>query len=442
MSYEKNSRAIGTNRFTPIGQATVNTLGQFIPNANTPRPNMVNNQDLQNGLAKLPTDINVGLQKMLSEQHIINEYFEKSIFLEGEVDTYRAFFEKEVISKSSGSLSKTFLKHEGMDENPMTAALTGLMTSWEPQLNEVSISGTSIEITTNAYGRIMKKHRYTEELQTVDFYGAMAMEFANNANRTLGKLAGARLYEGSSKLFVKSVAAFDPSNPTAPRLELGAAATDVAAPLNWASILEAKHQLQNYQEQFTIVNQTSGAIEHQKRLRSIGGWKGLDYILVVSRNGYEQLLADPDIKRDYVVNGGILASEFINHTFAINSSYKGVRVQITDNPVYITKEATPKVDFTGVNGQATLLECAFLIGGGNSRIGIELSVEGEQEIINVGYDEDRKTDIFGLLSFTAWKVVMDFSVIRPECVWTIPFARTANIKSGNPVANTTITWKE
>lgn len=419
---------MSTINVTPPGQAGVNTFGQLQPSANTMRPNMMNGTDQGNGLPSMPKDFNQGLQKNLEQIRIMNANFEMDIFERGLSDSYRKFFDKEMIPLHSGSLTKVFTKSEGMDEDPLSAQLKGLA-GWNVSWNEVSSSFYQIEVKANSWGRYMKRQRFVDDLSYFDWFGEMERRFTDNAARTINNLAGMRLVEGSSKLYVASVAAFDPTDPLKPRLTLGTDPSKVDSNLTWAALQEAVAQMENYKEQYTIVNQTNGSIEHGTRFARIPGWKGGNYIVLVGSNGYRQLLEDENFKREYVLNGGFMAQDVLQRKVGINSPIYGMLIEIVDNPMYIQKNATLKANCTGTVAGDENLECAFVIGG-NYRIGIELMLEGYTKTINVGYEEDKKVDPFGLLSYYGWMSIIDFQLIHPECVWMIPYKKTTRIVTG------------
>ena len=107
------------------GQQVVNTFGQMYPQNATPRPNTVNGTDLNNGLVSAPKTMNVGLQKEYENLRLLAETFEAEIAMRGNED-YRKYFDKFSIPLHEQTLVKTFMKSTGIDEDPATAAVTGL----------------------------------------------------------------------------------------------------------------------------------------------------------------------------------------------------------------------------------------------------------------------------------------------------------------------------
>ncbi len=419
------------------GQQVVNTFGQMYPQNATPRPNTVNGTDLNNGLVSAPKTMNVGLQKEYENLRLLAETFEAEIAMRGNED-YRKYFEKHTIPLHEQTLVKTFMKSTGIDEDPATAAVTGLA-GWDPSWNEVAIKGSSIEVTTNAYGRFYKKHRFADDFMKINWYEELANKFANNAVRTLNNLAGIRAYNGSNKIFVQSVAAYDEKNPHAARLTLGADASTVDAPLSWEVLKEAVHLMQNYEEPYVVVNPADGTLSTKKRKAVITGYEGSAYMVVLGWNGYNQLLDDVEFRKTFVLNGGYAAEQIANRTLGVNTPFLDLKFDIIDNPLTISKATNPVVKTDG----SQALEVAFVIGGSQGvTTAVELSLEGWTKMINVGYEEDKKVDTFSLLAVVGWISVTDFSVIRNEAWYAIPYKKTSYVLAGTPTASTDVVWKE
>lgn len=426
-----NARAVPTP-----GVAKVNTIGQLWPNNATPRPNMVNGQNLNNGLPSMPKDINQGLAKQQENIRLLADTFEQEI-AESNVVGYRRYFTRQVIPLHEQSLSKMFMKSTGIDEDPATAALTGIE-GWDPKINEVAIKGSSIEVTTNAYGRMFKKHRFAEDIMKIRWYDELANKFADNAVKTLDNLAGIRAYQGSNKLFVSSVAAFDEGNPHAARLTLGADASAVDAFLTWDTLREAVYLMQNYEETYTVVG-SNGDLTTKKRKAVITGFYGNAYAVVLGWNGYNQLCNDPEFRKAFVVNGGFYAEQVATQTLGINTPFLGMKFDIVNIPITISKASSPVIATDGTQE----LEVAFVVGGSNgATTAVELTLEGWTKMINVGYDEDKKVDLFGLLAVVGWISITDFAVIRNEAWYAIPYKKSTYVSSGNAIPSADVTWKE
>lgn len=438
MNFNNNNNNGMMGRVVPIpGQSNVNTIGSMFPGNAATRPNQVNGQSLNNSIGSFPATLNTGLEKQWENIRLLAETFEKEISLANELG-YRKYFTPQSIPQHLSTMSKTFMKSTGIDENPITAAITGL-TGWDPKWNEVAISGSSIEITTNAYGRFYKKHRFSDDISKVDWYGELASKFKDNANRTLDNLAAIRMYEGSNKLFVESIAAFDPLTPLAPRITLAADASKVNTHLTWDAIKEAKFIMENHKEEYNIVNPATGALVKAYRHNPIAGYDGQNYLVVLSRNGYNQLMSDPQFRESYIVNGGYYAQAAAEETLGISSPMFHLKFEIVNNPLTISKQAEPIVSTEGQQA----LECCFVIGGNNgAQIAVELSWEGQTRMINIGYEDSPKVDPFALLSVIGWITVTDFAVIRNECIYCIPFQKNKLVIAGNPVASKNVLWKE
>lgn len=421
------------------GHSGVNTIGTMYPNNATNRPNSINGVDLNNSLGSFPKDIQ-GYQDYIQNQVYLDEVFLKEIEYAG-VESYRQFFAKKVIPLHQNTTSMAFQKMAGIDTNPLTAAVTGL-TGWEAKWNEVASSISQIVITTNAYGRFMKKHRFADDITRANYFGELEMMFAENARITLEKLAGVRLLEGASKLYVESVDAFDPANPYAARLTLGANPSTIDAHLTWDHLQEAVFSMQNFKETYNIVNATSGAIETATRAAIIDGYQGEYYRVLVSRSGYRQLLQDQQFLDTFVIHGGAYAQDVANRSLGITSPFLQLRIELLTFPLTIEKTTDLKISTEGDKA----LEVAFVIGNGSSQlgggVGIELSLEGWTKLINVGYDEDKKVDVFGLLSLTGWLSVIDFTVIYSQSVIAIPYLKSTNVKAGAIQVPTTPEWKK
>lgn len=428
----------GTPFAVPVpGASDVNTIKQMFPGNSTDRTNPINGTDLKNSLGSFPKTMNDGLAKQWENIRLLAETFEPHIASRG-FEGHRKIFSKVEIPLHSNTLSMTFMKTSGIDENPVTAAITGL-TGWDPKWNEVAITGSSVEITTNAYGRFYKRHRFAEDISTINWFEELAMYFRDNATRTLDNLASIRLFEGSNKLFVKQINAFNEQTPFAPRLQLGASAAEVNANLNWESLKEAKHLMQDYTEVYNIVNPQTGAITEGRRKAVIPGYYGDNYLVLVSANGHNQLMADPEFRKQFVINGGYYAQSVVEQTLGLSTPVMHFQLEIVKNPLTISKAQTPIVSTEGQQA----LECAFVIGGNNgARIAVELSLQGWTKMINIGYEDSAKIDPFSLLSLSGWMTVTDFSVIRNECIYCIPYVKQTFVASGNVSAPTNPTWKK
>lgn len=434
------SQVKANNPISPAipGHSGVNTISSMYPNNAANRPNEINKTDLNNSLGSFPKEFQ-SYQDYVSNQVILEQVFLKEIEVAG-TESYRQFFAKKQIPLHMQTTAMSFQKMAGIDSNPLTAAVSGL-TGWEAKWNEVASSISQITITTNAYGRFMKKHKFTEDITRANYFGELEMMFADNARITLEKLAGVRLLEGASKLYVESVDKYDPQNPYAPRLTLAANPSTVDAYLTWDHLQEAVFSMQNFKETYNIVNPTSGAIEKATRAAIIPGYQGQYYVVLVSRNGYRQLLEDRNFLDTFVINGGFYAQAVANQNVGIASPFLQLQIQLVDYPLTIEKTTDLKISTEGDKA----LEVAFVIGNGSSQlgggVGIELSLEGWTKLINVDYDEDRKVDVFGLLSLQGWLAVIDFTVIYSQSVVAIPYKNSTYIKTGQIQVPTTPTWK-
>lgn len=421
------------------GHSGVNTIGTMYPNNAPNKPNNINGVDLNNSLGSFPKTIS-GYQDYIQNQVYLEEAFLREIEYSG-VESYRQFFAKKVIPLHMNTTSMAFQKMAGIDTNPLTASVTGL-TGWEAKWNEVASSISQIVVTTNAYGRFMKKHRFAEDISRANYFGELESMFAENARITIEKLAGVRLLEGASKMYVEAVDAFDPANPYAPRLALATNPSTIAAHLTWDHLQEAVFSMQNFKETYNVVNPTSGAIETATRAAVIDGYQGEYYRVLVSRNGYRQLLQDQQFLDTFVIHGGYYAQDVATKKLGITSPFLQLQIELLTFPLTIEKTTDLKISTEGDKA----LEVAFVIGNGSSQlgggVGIELSLEGWTKLINVGYDEDKKVDVFGLLSLTGWLAVIDFTVIYPQAVIAIPYLNSTYVKSGDIQVPTTPAWKK
>lgn len=404
-------------------------------------PGTLGPNNLNNGLYKTPSNFDQGLLDKIQNLAILSDTFEQRIFEKGMHD-YRQIYSKEVIGMHEGTLSRLFYKSVGIDERPGTAEIEGLG-GWEQSWNEVTNAANGISVTVRAWGRFYKTHRLTDDIQKIRFYTELARDFADNAPITLNNLAGIRLYEGANPIFVTSVAAYNPANPNAPRLTLGADASTVGSSLTWDALKEAKHLMQNYQEPYIELkadpdNAGQSIATTQYRHAYIGGHQGDSYLVLLGWNGYDQLLNDSEFRAVYVVNGGVSQSDVLGKTLGITTPVMQFKFEIVKVPITISKAANPEIATDG----SLELEVAFVIGGSNgARVAIELSLEGWTKFINIGYEDSRKVDIFGLLSITGWMAVMDFKVIRNEAVYAIPYTKRSYVAAGaNNVPNNTV-WK-
>ncbi len=416
------------------GSSGVNGLAQFQPQNAPLRSSTLNGEAMNNGLPKMPLDFNQGLKNQLLNLRQISDTFEQDVAILG-FTNYRGMFAKDTLPTGTGSLSKVYMKDFGMDESPETAGLVGLF-EWNQTLNEVSTAAVSIEITCTAWARFYKFNRMVEEVSLIDWKSRIAARFASNANNTLNNLAGYRLYEGSQKLFVNSVATFDPKNPYAARLTLGADASTVDSYLTIVALKEAVYLMENYKQQYVVV-QKDGTIKKESRISRIPGNPDGSYTVKLGRNGHRQIMQDPDFTRTFVETGGHYQESVVDGSLGVTSPVFGLKFELVDNPLTITKEASPKASSTG----AGALECAFVVGNGGV-IGYELSLAGSTKMINVGYEEDKKVDPLSMLSFTAWMAVVDFGVINNEALICIPYKKATNVISGNVVVPAEPSWKE
>lgn len=414
------------------------------------RDNKLGGQTLQNTFPNFPEHFNEGLDESRANLRILAETFQDDVASRGEEGYRQVFAQKYTIPLHMGTLAKQFMKSTGIDESPYTAGVTGIDT-WNPTWNEVTLEGSAVEATTHIWGRFFKRNKFTEDIGSINWFAEIQKKFAPNASRTLDNLAGIRLYEGANKLFIKSVDPFDPTDPAKARIALGASETEVAAGLTFDALKEAQWLMQNYQEDYTTVDPLSGTVTStNKRLAVIRGVGGGDiYKVLVGRNGYHQILNDPDFRNAYVVNGGQYASDIVNMRLGISSPVFGLSIDVVDNPITIMPSKAgpaakePSYPFIDVNGQGSL-EVAFVYGGNESNdIAVELSLEGWTKIIDVGYDEDRKVDPFGLLAFTGWVAAVDFTVIQNEAIYAVVYTKKAPyVKNGNPVNPLANQWKK
>lgn len=436
MEFNKRDLGVSARAVPTPGVAKVNTIAQLWPNNATVRPNTVNGTNLNNGLVSMPKDINQGLAKQQENLRLLADTFEAEIAMRSNED-YRRYFTRVTIPLHEQSLSKMFMKSTGIDEDPTTAALTGIE-GWDPKINEVAIQGSSIEVITNAYGRMFKKHRFAENIMKIRWYDELASKFADNASRTLNNLAGIRAYNGSNKIFVKSVAAFDESNPHAARLTLGADASTVDAFLTWDTLREAVYLMQNYEETYTVVNQSNGDLSTKKRKAVVTGFYGNAYAVVLGWNGYNQLCNDPEFRKAFIVNGGLYAEQVATQTLGVNTPFLGMKFDIINTPITISKASSPVVATDGTQE----LEVAFVVGGSNGvTTAVELTLEGWTKMINVDYDEDKKVDLFGLLAIVGWISITDFAIIRNEAWYAIPYKKSSYVLSGDATPSADVVWK-
>lgn len=428
------------NSNTIPGNSNVNTMSQLYPALNTPHSNTIGSSgDLGNGVMTAPSNYGqLTLAQMLENIRLINETFEASLSMRGELG-FRALFDKDTIPQHSGTFSRTYIKAQGIDTNPTTAIVTGI-TGWNPSMNETATDIVAVEATTNMYGRFYKKHRFADDFQSVPYYAKLAEEFSNNAADTMENLAVMRLYEGAQKLFVKSVS--EPSavagSPIQPRLTLGANASEVTAQLTWDALLEVKYAMQNHQASYCTVDPSTGALKKDnKRVEPIGGWRGSpNYLVLVSPAGFDQLTNDPEFLKLYVIGNGPFATLKAQNQTCFSLYGLDIK-QVGQGLFTISKEASPKLITDGTGA----LDVAFVLGGGNARIGIELDYAGWTGMINVGYEEDKKVDPFSLLSIVGWYSIRDFTVIRNEGVYAIPHARHTYTESGSIIKPTNPNWK-
>lgn len=440
MALTKQTGGLGAT-YVP-GKDTINTVGKMFPNNATNRPNALGgNVDLSNGLGSFPKDFNQGLAKQWENVSIKATTFEAHLASRG-FDNYRQVFDKVTIPLHANTLSMTFMKSTGIDERPETAAITGLATTWNPTWNEVAITGNSVEVTTNAYGRFYKKHRFADDISTIRWFEELANYFMENSVRTMDNLAGVRLYEGSNKIFVNEVKPYDATKPYEARLTLGTDTNGINSYLTFDSLLEAVFQMENYEETYNTVENGGTIKSDNKRNARIAGYYGDNiYLALVSSNGYNQLLKDPAVVNTFVLHGGFYQKDVAEKTLGITSPFLRLQLQIVSNPITVSKAITPTAPKVFTDGKGEL-ECAFVMGGGaNARIGVELSLEGYTKMIMVPYEDDKKVDPFSLLSLVGWMTVTDFSVINNEALYCIPHMKHSNKVSGTVIKPTNPTWK-
>lgn len=440
MNPQKNRNWQGTPGYVP-GHVDVNTTKQFLPNnvANRPNDLMGDGVDLGNGLGSYPKTFNAGFQTAQEELRIMAESFEPSIF-ETRYYNYRQIFNFDTIPRSKGTHVKQYARTTNMDDNPQTAPVLNYMNSWTPEWNEVSISAMATEATINMYGRYFKNHEAVDEIFLYDWKLEMTKKFADNAMRTLNKLAAIRMWQGANKLYVTSVANFDPADPFKARITLGAKLDDVKAPLTLDALLEAKYLMTNYIELYTTVNSTTGALKNDnQRLAKIPGYRGTGaYLVLLSDMGYNQVWNNEYFRTTYIQNGGVMAGQSISQTTGITTSIFGLKFEICDQP--LTLNVVDQKTVVDTNGMGTW-HVAFVVGGAmHTRIGVELNREGSTKLISISKDEDKKIDPFSLLSLVGWVTMTDFTIIQNECLWAIPHKKTINIAAGAPQRNPG-TWK-
>lgn len=416
------------------GAKDISTIKQYNPLNATDRVNTINGKDLGNGVGSFPVNMNQGLIQETSQLLLLADAFLPSIGMTGNME-YRQVFDKDTLPQNKGTLAKQYLRVVGMDTNPMNASLTGL-TGWDPQWNEVTIQGTSCDATVNAYGRYFKNNSFQDAISTISWRVERAKHFATNASETLNKLAGIRLYEGANKIFVNSIAAYDPAKPLAKTLTLGADASGVTVPLTFDALLEARHAMENYKENYCLVNKATGVVDTTKtRAKSIGGYKGDSYLVLLGANGYRQVFSDARFRDSFIQNGGIAAGGMLSETIGITAPVFRMRFEIIGTPTTVSKTTAIGVDTEGMGA----LEVAYVFGGGASMVGVELSLEGFTKMIDVPYEDSKKVDPFSLLSLVGWMAVIDFTVIQNEAVYAIPYVGDATlILAGsvvNPIAN-------
>lgn len=423
------------------GNPDISTIKQQNPLNSATRPNpLASNADMGNGLGSFPVTLNKGFAKELSELVMLANAFEPTIGMMGDYG-YRQVFEKDVIPQHSNTLAKQYTRIVGMDTNPLTAPLKGL-TTWTPGWNEVTITATSTTVTTSAWGRYFKNNSFADNISSVNWKLERGRLFAANASETLNKLAGMRLYEGANKIFVKSIAAFDPAKPMEPRITLGATAADVPVNqiLTMDTLLEAQNEMANYEELYCTVDPTTGAIKKDnKRHRPIGGYRGgQDYKVLLGRSGQRQVFADERFRDSFVQGGGIAASGILSETIGISSPIFRLSFEIIESPITVNRSTSVEINTEGLYP----LEVAFVMGGGAARIGIELSFEGYTKWIDIASNDSRKVDPFELYSLQGWMAVVDFGVIQNEALYAIPYAKNASlVVTGTPLDPSTGQWK-
>lgn len=420
------------------GNQTVGTTADFFAQNAATRPSSLGGKTMSNGLLNYPRDLNQGIQQDYANSKILSKVFVAQ-FESLPKNSFRSLYEKKIIPKYHNSLSMTFNKMTELDTDPTRAGIDNIM-GWNPSWNEVSAEIFSVEITTNAYGHFVKKNRMFEQISALPIYEEIDRRFTQNAQKVMENLATIRAYEGANKLFVKSVAAFNPANPHAPRITLGASAADVGAPLTWSALEEAQHLMRSNKTEYTIVDPTTGSKSIGYRTAPVKGYEGENYLVYVSNNGYNQLLKDPQVNEKFIINGGAFQTQAAAREFGITSAVNGFKFRIVDTPLTISKQATPQVK---TDGQQELEVC-FVLGNGDGQgfLGVELSFEGETKLVNVGYADDPKIDPFQTFGMTGWYSITDFGVVYNEALYAIPHTKSHNVISGNSIRGSAPIWKK
>ena len=445
----KGPIGLGGVDLTVPGVPNLGTIWQRNPNNTPDRPNDLDGVDMGNGVGKFPKKFPQGFNESYDNLQILADSFLPTLGVLGDYN-YRQIFDKHVIPLHANTMSKQFTRITTMDTNPFNAALKNIATSYNPTMNEVTVEASATSVTTNAYGRYYKRNSFAEDISMVSWATEMAKAFASNAADTLNNLAGVRMWQGANKMYVKSIGAFDPTKPNAKRLTLGAKAAEVAVGLTFEAILEAKYQMQNDEVSFTNVKpganeSTVDPIETLPRRRVIPGYKSDSYLVLCGRNGYNQVMADQRFRDTFVVNGGLAAAGILDESLGKGSPILGIRFELVDNPLCLEPTAAPSranPDYTlSTDGQGKL-EVAYVVGGGVSPVGIELSLESYTKMISVDFSDSQKVDPFQLYGLAGWMSITDFTIIQNEALYAIPYLKDNSIivAGGNIMPGDTPIW--
>lgn len=383
------------------------------------------------GTSTLPVNFNPGLQAILQNIHDLDENFLPSLNAAGDLG-YRSVFFKDTIPQNAGTLAKAYIKHGYIDTDPNTAVIPDMNTSYNPQMNEVTIDAGAIEVTVKDYGRFYKMHRRMEEISRLDFRAQLKQQLTENAAITANWLAAIALYNGANKMFLTN---YDSTQTKS--LTLGADTTTVGtgangAPLNWDALLECVSLFANSKIAYTYIDPTDASVKSSSRTAPIKPYSGNYYLAIVPWNGYMQLLEDPKLREVYVQYGGILQQQLLDRSVGQASPIMGIKILVVNQALTLSNDATPTIDTNG-NEQ---FEVAFVMGT-TDRAFVELSLEGQTQMISVGYDEDRKTDFYGMMSLEGYCMNIGFAVIQNETLYAIVYDKTyTNVASGNAIAST------
>lgn len=386
------------------------------------------------GSATLPTNFGAGLKAILQNIHDLDTNFLPSLEAAGYMG-YRSVFFKDTIMQNAGTLAKAYIKAGYIDTDPSTAVIPDMNTSYNPQMNEVIIDAGAIEVTVKDYGRFYKMHRRMEEISKLDFRAHLKQQLTENAAITANWLAAIALYEGANKMFVGK---YDSTQAKSLTLVAntttvgGAANAPTNAPLSWDALLECVTLFANNKQNYTYIDQADGSIKSASRTAPIQYYQGNYYLAIVCENGYMQLLEDPKFREVYVQYGGILQQQLIDKTVGVTSPVMGIKILVVNQGLTISKDTTPKID---TNGNQPL-EVAFIMGNTNKAF-CELSLAGQTQMISVGYEEDRKTDFYGMLSLEGYAMNIGHKVIQNETLYAIVYDKShTKVASGAVIGST------